>query len=115
MSEKMSEHFNGLTPAEAERLAILAEECGEVMQAIGKVLRHGYEDYSPYDVTHTTNRVKLENECGDLAGILHIMAVRGDVRPAAVEAMREAKIAKLPRWTHHQPDSLALVSEPSQS
>ena len=29
----MKEHFNQLTPAEAERLALLAEECGEVMQA----------------------------------------------------------------------------------
>ena len=36
------EHFNGLTPAEAKRLALLAEECGEVLQAIGKVLRHGF-------------------------------------------------------------------------
>ena len=33
--------FNGLTPAEAERLALLMEECGEVVQIIGKVLRHG--------------------------------------------------------------------------
>ena len=35
-------NFNQLTPAETERLAILAEECGEVIQAVGKILRHGY-------------------------------------------------------------------------
>lgn len=34
-------HFNNLTPGEAERLAMLAEECGEVIQAVGKILRHG--------------------------------------------------------------------------
>jgi hypothetical protein len=37
--------FNQLTDAEAERLALLAEECGEVVQVIGKILRHGYESY----------------------------------------------------------------------
>ena len=37
----MDDHFNNLTPGEAERLAILAEECGEVIQIIGKILRHG--------------------------------------------------------------------------
>jgi len=40
-------HFNGLSPAEAERLALLAEECGEVVQAVCKVLRHGYESTNP--------------------------------------------------------------------
>lgn len=34
--------FNGLSPAEVERLALLAEECGEVIQTVGKILRHGY-------------------------------------------------------------------------
>ena len=38
----MSSHFNKLTPAQAERLAILIEECGEVIQAATKILRHGY-------------------------------------------------------------------------
>jgi len=31
MKEKKMEHFNKLTPAEAERLAILAEEAGEIV------------------------------------------------------------------------------------
>lgn len=33
----MTEHFNGLTPAEDERLAMLAEECAEVIK-IGRKL-----------------------------------------------------------------------------
>lgn len=32
----MTESFNKLTPAEAERLALLSEECAEVIMAIGK-------------------------------------------------------------------------------
>lgn len=40
---------NNLSDAELERLAYLAEECGEVQQIIGKIIRHGYESYSPND------------------------------------------------------------------
>ena len=40
-------HFNQLTPAEAERLALLLEELGEAQQAIGKILRHGYASTHP--------------------------------------------------------------------
>ncbi len=37
----------GLSPGEIERLAILAEECGEVAQAVGKVLRFGWKASRP--------------------------------------------------------------------
>jgi NTP pyrophosphatase (non-canonical NTP hydrolase) len=50
----------GLSDAERERLAILAEECGEVIQIIGKVLRHGYESRHPNG--GPTNRELLESE-----------------------------------------------------
>lgn len=58
----MTERFNGLSEGAQERLVILAEECGEVVQAIGKILRHGYE--SAYN--GETNRQALERELGDL-------------------------------------------------
>ncbi len=59
-----AEHFNQLSPSEAERLAMLAEGCGEVVQAIGKILRHGYESTHPDG--GPTNRATLERECGDV-------------------------------------------------
>src|SRR5574343_752810 len=37
---EMTNHFNRLSEAELERLAILIEECGEVAQAACKVIRH---------------------------------------------------------------------------
>lgn len=101
----MGTHFNGLTPAEAERLAILAEECGEVMQAIGKVLRHGYDDYSPTDETKTSNRRRLESEVGDLSTAIDVMRFAGDMDDDAINAAAESKLRRLPNWTHHQPDS----------
>jgi len=67
----VTNHFNRLTEAEAERLAILIEECGEVTQAACKILRHGYESTNPKAITPIeedpeTNRSALERELGDL-------------------------------------------------
>lgn len=101
----MNEHFNKLTPAEAELLAILAEECGEVVQRIGKILRHGYDDWSPYDTTATRNRTYLANEIGDVRATVARMVDAGDIDPRIIEIAASTKHAKLKRWTHHQPDS----------
>ena len=59
------EHFNKLTPAEAERLAMLAEECGEVVQIVGKILRHGYDSQHPDGNTAALDRYLAERERHD--------------------------------------------------
>ena len=95
------EHFNGLTPAEAERLALLIEEAGEVVQAAGKVLRHGYESYNPKDPGAGSNRVQLNRELLDLYTVIQMMLNAGDVdyhEANDVAAARERKAAYL----HHQ-------------
>jgi hypothetical protein len=75
----MSGHFNGLSPAEAERLALLLEELGEAQQVIGKILRHGYESHHPEN-PDDSNRALLEGELGDVM--------------AAIEESRTAKRAR---------------------
>jgi hypothetical protein len=57
----------GLTPGERERLAILSEECGEVVRAIGKIQRYGWESSSPFVVGGRTNRMALETGAGQRA------------------------------------------------
>ncbi len=54
----MQDHFNRLTPAEAERLAMLAEEAAEVIQIVGKILRHGYASYHPDDLIPVADGAK---------------------------------------------------------
>lgn len=90
-------HFNGLTPAQAELLAMLAEECGEVIQVVGKILRHGYESYHP-DRPHITNHDLLAAELTDLSAVLgRIVLVEklpfGDVEKAWAKKMT---------FAHHQ-------------
>lgn len=92
--------FNGLTPAEHERLAMLAEEAAEVVQIVGKILRHGYESKHPDNMNGPTNRQMLENEIADFYAIAGVME---DVKDVSVEgeAVRQA-IKKKRRYTHHQ-------------
>lgn len=107
------ENLNKLSPAETERLACLAEECGEVIQAVGKILRHGYADYSPLDPTHTDNRKNLEKELGDLRYWMVTMCIEGDVSKEAIHHNADLKGVRVKQWLHHQAQSAQPT--PSQS
>lgn len=105
MKATMSVNFNKLTPAETERLACMSEECGEVVQEIGKVLRHGYEDRSPHDPECMTNRQNLEKEMGDVLYWMIEMAKAKDVSIDNIFEYVEAKQKKVGKWLHHQGES----------
>lgn len=93
------EQFNQLTPAEHERLTVLMEECGEVVQAIGKIFKHGYK--STYD-NGETNRAALERELGDLRyGMINICD-KGDLNKANIHHYADIKALKIQQYYHHQ-------------
>jgi hypothetical protein len=100
----MSEHFNRLTPAEQERLVILAEECSEVIQAVSKILRHGYESRNPKGLNSETNRQGLERELGDLFHAFERLCSNGDIEYGAVEFRGKSKPAHIAPYLHHQGD-----------
>jgi hypothetical protein len=94
-------HSNDLGPAEIERLALLSEECGEVVRVVGKILRHGYESCNPFDPAQTTNRVLLARELGDLEAAI-TRCIRGsDIPTSEFYQAREAKLHDN-RFLHHQ-------------
>lgn len=94
----MTDHFNGLTPAQAERLAMLAEECAEVIQVVGKILRHGYESHHP-ERPCETNRDLLTHELSDLFAVVEMM----DCDFSLIDAQeQEDNFARKLRYTHHQ-------------
>lgn len=101
----MDTSFNKLTPAEVERLAIMIEECGEVVQACTKILRHGYEDYNPDKKPdeRESNRFALARELGDVSAIAQLMASHGDFSPSMVAVHHTRKNDKLARgeYLHH--------------
>jgi NTP pyrophosphatase (non-canonical NTP hydrolase) len=92
-----------LTDAESERLVMLAEECGEVIQIIGKILRHGYTSYHPGDGDMTTNWTLLNKELNDIGAVVYGMITAGDYKEEDFSLEIQEKIwQKKLKWTHHQ-------------
>lgn len=108
------QHFNQLTPAEAERLALLTEECAEVIQIVGKILRHGYASCHPDDI-ETPNRTLLTDEIGHIQAALQIMESAGDIHPELIEQSCAAKIQKVRRYLHHNMPSAESATPAEQS
>jgi NTP pyrophosphatase (non-canonical NTP hydrolase) len=99
----MNVPFNELTPAEVERLALLAEECAEVIQVIGKILRHGYESVNPKDRDGPANREMLQNELGDIDAAISLLEEAGDVHENEITKAAAIKMAKVAQYLHEQP------------
>jgi hypothetical protein len=103
-----SENFNNLTPAETERLAMLAEECAEVIQVVGKILRHGYDSSNPtipkeHGVFIPTNFGDLIKELRDIQGVIYGMVQARDLPRDFLENEEPENVwQKKLKWTHHQ-------------
>jgi len=97
----MTNHFNGLTEAEAERLALLIEECAEVQKAATKILRHGYDSDNRGQLKET-NRAALTREMGDLMHASERLMYAGDVRGEDAAAHADRKAEEIHSWLHHQ-------------
>lgn len=94
------DHFNKLTHAESERLAVLVEECGEVVQIGMKILRHGYESCHPN--SEETNREDLEKEIGHIQAAYEMMTKAGDISTIETHNSAFIKSQKIAKWLHHQ-------------
>lgn len=81
-------------------MAILAEECAEVIKEVGKILRHGYESTHPSG--GPTNRESLETELGHVIAIANRMNESGDTDWSKVLAAADDKEVRLDKYTHHQ-------------
>lgn len=95
--------FNDLSPAEAERLALLAEECAEVIQVIGKILRHGFESRHPKG--GPDNRRLLEREIGDVECATRLMIVAGDLNEGEIGYAYAQKRERVAEYLHEQSKS----------
>jgi len=74
----LNKHINNLSPGELERIALLTEECGEVLQEIGKVLRYGYEGSHP-KYGEKNSRERLQQEIADVLVIITLMIKENDI------------------------------------
>ena len=88
-----------------ERLALLAEELGEAVQVIGKILRHGLDNYNPYDNTKTTNQELLQKELGDVYAAIVLLEKYGVVDRSRIKEYSKDKLRRVAKWLHHGRES----------
>lgn len=86
-----------LTAAQRERLYLLIEECGEVIQAATKALRHGPTS-TPPGTDFPNNRHQLEWELGDLLFAVDLLTRCGDIDADEVEEARGDAAERKPRF-----------------
>lgn len=96
------EHYNKLSPKQLEQLYILSEELCEVQQAVGKILRHGYESFSPFDDTKTPNRKALEREIGDVIFATTMLHESNEINFNECQRFANLKKEKVKPYLHHQ-------------
>lgn len=93
---------NKLTPAQVERLAFLSEELGEAIQAIGKILRHGYKSSHP-DIPERCNREDLERELGHIHLAISMLVEANDlVSYGNIATYATDKRLEITQYLHHQ-------------
>ena len=81
---------------EREILLILQEESAEVIQAVSKVFRFGWD--SEWD--GQTNKEHLEEEVGDYLAMVQIMVDTGMLDTFAIDTAKQNKIEKLKKWSN---------------
>lgn len=90
--------------AERERLYWLAEELieslAEAHKITIKILRFGYDEV--YPGTGTNNLKRLEEEVGDVLGVVDMMCEYGDLDTDALIEQRVTKVEKLKQFTRTQ-------------
>jgi NTP pyrophosphatase (non-canonical NTP hydrolase) len=92
--------FNRLKLAQLERLSLLIEECGEVIKAAGKVLRHGYDNFDPDDDA-TSNRLDLQREIGDVLCAIDFLVEAKDLSGTIIQYDKKQKRARVGQYLHH--------------
>ena len=102
--------MNKLTNAQNERLALLMEECGEVIHIIGKIQRHGMDSFNPYDPNETPNKKRLAAEIADLTISLALIVHSGDIDEDDIESIAEITIKNLRKFLHCE-ENLSILEE----
>ncbi len=102
----MTQSFNKLIPAQAERLTLLIEEASEIAHIGCKILRHGYQ-YGHSKNPFKTNRQILEEKILDFTAVLSLLYATEELKPLVPETIPEQLeeiIYNKAKWFHHQDD-----------
>lgn len=99
--EEVAVFSNNLSDAQLERLAILSEELGEAQQMVGKILRHGWISFSPFDEDKTPNQMLLTKELGDILYAIKLLESNGELLFTDIEQFAISKQERIKPYLHH--------------
>lgn len=97
----MTEHRNGLDNAQIERFALLVEETGELLQSVGKILRHGLYNYNPDNPKHEYNILELTNEIVDVNHAIGLIVSSGDTDTSYAKTRAETRPTRAEKWLYY--------------
>jgi hypothetical protein len=81
-----------------EALIITQEECAEVIQAVSKIMRFGFDSCYPTEESASTKEC-LTMEVGQLLCMINILIEQGVIDEDAMIAAMEHKKIKLETWS----------------
>ena len=87
-----------INSVEKEVMDILQEECAEVVVAVSKISRFGFDNFKPGKPK--TNREHLAEELGDLQAMIDLCIQFNLVGSEQVSIAADNKIAKLKQWSN---------------
>ena len=90
-----------ITDAQVERFGIFVEECGEALQIVGKIQRHGLLNRNPTIEKAQTNRRMLEKEIGHILNSIKLLIEAGDVREEVILKAAAAKAETIEPWLYY--------------
>lgn len=88
-----------ITPEESEICNILLEESAEVIQAVSKVFRFGWDSCHP-DKPNFTNKEHLTEELGDLLCMVKILVDKGIIDELMLATAAQYKMTKLKKFSN---------------
>lgn len=91
-----------LTDGQIELLSIISEECGEVSQAVSKIIRFGLEGRDPKIRNANTNKEELAIELGNVMSAMMLASKAGLLDYEIVKSSAKNKMATV--LLNHQED-----------
>lgn len=101
------------TKAEDELLTILTEECAEVIQAIAKIKRHGWDSYNPDVLASPDNRDHFEKEVSHVLVLIGTLMDNGVISEIHMKENSDEKVEQLKKYTHFQEFSIDRWTDPN--
>ena len=94
--------FANLTEAQRERLLMLMEAAGRIVQTGCVAIRHGYDGYDPNDEEQIPHSVSLERGIEYLLSVLTQMNKNQDITPDLSGEWLRMVWNTEREWTQHQ-------------